>query len=155
MTPMFNAPVSTLVRRPVVKVDIATPVRDAVSLLRDAASRCLCVIDDGHLVGIFTDRDMVERCLTPSLPPDTPLRYVMESPVVSISAEASIAEALHLMDEERIRHLPLVDADGQLVGLIRARDLLEYIAECLPELVLNLPPEPVEGWQKREGGGHG
>ena len=152
---MFEPPVSVLVRRPLVRIERDAPLREATRLLRQQRTRCLAVMDRGRLLGIFTDRDMVERCFTPAVTGETLVGAVMESPVVSVRADTSVGEALRLMDQERIRHLPLVDESGALVGLIRSRDLLEYIAEALPELILNQPPAAAAGWRTREGGGHG
>ena len=63
----------------------------------------------------------------------------MTAPLVSVRPETSVVEALRLMDTQRIRHLPLVDEAGALRGLIRGRDLLEYVAEWLPQEILNAP----------------
>ncbi|MEE9277171.1 MAG: CBS domain-containing protein [Dehalococcoidia bacterium] len=147
---MLDAPVSALVRRPLVRVQRTTPLREAVGLLRQAQTRCLVVMDGESLVGLFTDRDVVERCFSSAVTADTPVGNVMDAPVITVTPDTPVVEALRLIDRERIRNLPLVDADGSLRALIRGRDLTEYIAESMPELVLNQPPKPAESWQ-REG----
>ena len=126
------------------------PLREAVPLLQKTPNRCLAVMDGDRLVGLFSDRDMVERCFSEIVTEDTPVGMVMNSPVITLPPDTSVAEALRLIDEERIRHLPLVERDGTLRGLLRGRDLLEYVAECIPELLLNQPPETT-GPLAREG----
>ena len=117
------------------------PLREAIPLLQQTPNRCLAVTENDRLVGLFSDRDMVERCFSVAVTEDTPVGVVMDAPVLSLPPDTSVAEALLLIDEERIRHLPLVEANGTLRGLLRGRDLLEYVAECIPELLLNQPPE--------------
>jgi len=75
---------------------------------------------------------------------------VMNSPVISVAPDSSMREALQLLDRERMRHLPLVEADGTLRAIIRARDILSYMAEAMPEAILNQPLAPLSPWT-REG----
>ena len=148
---MFQTPISALVRRPIVRIKTDTPLSEAAALLRREATRCLVVMEGDDVVGLFTDRDMVEKCFTSAVNGDTPVSRVMDSPLQTVPPDTSIGDALHLMDHERIRHLPLVEEDGTLRGLIRGRDLLEYIGEAIPEAVLNQPPAPSRAHQAREG----
>jgi len=134
-----------------VRIQDDTPLKEAVALLRREATRCLVVMRGEEIVGLFTDRDMVEKCFTTAVDADTPVGHVMDSPLQTVPPDTSIVDALHLMDHERIRHLPLVEEDGALRGLIRGRDLLEYIGEAIPEAVLNQPPAPARSLQAREG----
>ena len=148
---MLDTPVSALIRRPVVRVDRNMPLEDAGRLLRDAPSRCLAVMHGRRLVGLFGDRDMVEKCFTDAVEPTDPVDQVMEGMLVTVTPDTSIRDALRLMDTERLRFLPLVEEDGTLRGLIRGRDLLEYIAEAMPDAVLNQPPEVMKPLEAREG----
>ena len=149
---MFETPVSALIRRPVARIDVKAPLKEAIRRLREESARCLVVVDGPTVVGLFTDRDAVEKCFTPAVHPDTPVEQVMESPLITIPSNTPVGDALHLLDAERIRHLPLVDEDGTLRGLIRGRDILDYIAEALPQAVLNQPPDAAQAPVTREGG---
>jgi len=133
-----------------VRAPRSTPLREAARLLRQEKTRCLAVMEGDTIVGIFTDRDMVEKCFSSAVTGDTDLGVVMAAPVISISPNASLREALELLDRERMRHLPLVEEDGTLRAIIRSRDILGYIAEALPEAILNQPPAPTSPWN-REG----
>ncbi len=137
--PLFTTPVSALVRRPVTRVEQTAPLREAVEQLRQAPSRCLAVMDGERLVGLFLERNMIKHCYKAGVDEGTPVQAVMTAPLVSVRPETSVVEALRLMDTQRIRHLPLVDEAGALRGLIRGRDLLEYVAEWLPQAILNAP----------------
>ncbi|MEM0369189.1 MAG: CBS domain-containing protein [Pyrobaculum sp.] len=87
------------------------------------------VIVDGENrpIGIVTERDLI-YVLARSLPPDTPVWTVMtENPVV-INENALVTEALEKMRSLGIRHLPVVDSAGRLVGIISVRDLIDFTA---------------------------
>lgn len=137
---MLETPVSVLARTRPVRVQRDTPLREAVPLLRQERTRCLAVMQGDALVGIFTDQDMLQKCFSTAVGADTTIGLVMNSPVITVTPDSSIHDALDLIDRERIRHLPLVEADGTLRAIIRARDILNYLAESMPESVLNQPP---------------
>ena len=137
---MLETPVSVLVRTRPVRVQRDTPLRDAARLLRQERTRCLAVMDGDALVGIFTDQDMLQKCFSKGVSGDDEVGRVMNSPVITVPPDSSIHDALELIDHERMRHLPLVEPDGTLRAIIRARDILNYLAESMPEAVLNQPP---------------
>ncbi len=72
--------------------------------------------------GIFTRQDVIGRVSLPGLSLDTPISEVMTAPVVSLAAEATVADAMLLMAERSIRHVPVTRA-GRLVGIVTERDL--------------------------------
>jgi CBS domain-containing protein len=85
----------------------------------------LMVVDGGHLVGIFTERDAVFRVLAEGLDPTkTALADVMTSKPKTIAPDRAIDQALLMMHDGGFRHVPVVDA-GKPVGLISARDALD------------------------------
>ncbi len=141
---MLDAPVSALVRRPPVTIARDAPLADALQALRTRQTRCLVVVDGGRAIGLLTDRDVVEKCFHEGVSDDTPVATIMDSPVISVTPDTPILEALKVVDRERIRHLPLIEADGTLRAVIRGRDLMEYLAESMPDLILNQPPSSGE-----------
>ena len=109
-------------------------------------------MDGERVMGLLTDRDLVEKCFHEGLSEDTPVETLMDSPIVSVTPQTPILDALRIVDRERIRHLPLIEEDGTLRAVIRGRDLMEYLAESMPELVLNQPPDVAVQLRAREGG---
>jgi CBS domain-containing protein len=93
----------------------------------------LAVIDDGRLVGIVTDRDLVRRGLAQDLAPNTPVEKVMSTPVVTIGAEADLHSAFRLFRTHAVRRLAVVDFDD-FVGMITVDDLLVDLAADLFDL---------------------
>jgi CBS domain-containing protein len=87
----------------------------------------LLVIDEGKVVGIFSDKDfsckvVAENRLTEIIP----VSEVMTKPVCAIRPDQSIEDALSVMTEKRIRHLPVMDGEN-LVGLVSIGDLVKAI----------------------------
>lgn len=147
---MFNTPISALVRRPPVTIGRRAGLAEAIAMLRTRRTRCLVVMDGRRVMGLVTDRDLVDKCYHEGLSDETPVETIMDSPIISVTPDTPVLEALQVVDRERIRHLPLIEADGTLRAVIRGRDLMEYLAESMPELILNQPPEPAEPL-RREG----
>lgn len=85
----------------------------------------LLVIDDEeNLVGIFTERDVLRRVVAAELPPATvQVAEVMTTEVACCTPETSIDEARNIFRQRRIRHLPVIDDNGDIQGLISIGDL--------------------------------
>jgi len=84
----------------------------------------LVVLDDGVPVGMFTERDILVRVVGQRRPPDeSRVADVMTRELVCCEPNTSIEEARGVMKNRRIRHLPVVDGAGRLLGLISIGDL--------------------------------
>ena len=102
-------------------------VYDALLLLAEKNIGALLVIDEGQLAGIVSERDYARKVvLQGKASMKTPVREIMTEEVVTVSPENSIEEAMALMTEKKIRHLP-VTADNEIVGVISIGDLVESI----------------------------
>ena len=106
-------------------------VRDiAIRMYEKKIGSVVIVDDEGKPIGIVTERDMV-YVVARALTPDTPAWMVMtENPIV-INENALVTEAMEKMRELNIRHLPVVDASGKLVGMISFRDIIDFTAVLL------------------------
>jgi len=82
-----------------------------------------------NIVGVFSERDVVKKIVNQGLNPETTLVHeVMTSKVVAIDQNTDVIDAWKLMKEKHIRHLPITDASKNLIGVISARDVLDYLA---------------------------
>jgi CBS domain-containing protein len=121
--PAFR-PVGTLVRRPPVRVDPATTIRDAARRM-GAASASAVVVDDGHgKLGIVTDRDLRSRVATGDVPVDAPVSAVMTAEAFTVAPEQLGGEVLIELLDRGVRHAPVVDASGSVLGVLDDLDLL-------------------------------
>jgi len=101
-------------------------VLEAVEIMAEHAVGAVAVVDNGQLLGIFTERDVMLRVvLRHRHPKDTRVGDVMTSPAETITDESPEEDALVHMVERHVRHLPIVNAHGQLTGMLSIRNLLE------------------------------
>ena len=114
-----------IAKRPAASTRLGATVREVCQTLRDQKVGALAVVDQGRLVGIISERDIVTRVVAPGHDPQlTLVSEVMTSPVKTVREDISAREALELMHEGRFRHLPLVDRSDRVLGMVSVRDLL-------------------------------
>ena len=90
------------------------------------------VIDEGQVVGIFSERDALVRINTEvSQARDRPIQDFMTPNPRVLDNEAKVAFATQRMDLGGYRHVPIVDQEGELQGIISARDILRYLTDKL------------------------
>lgn len=102
-------------------------VFQALQQLAEKNVGALVVLDDGELVGIFSERDYARKViLKGKSSSDTLVREVMSSQVLYVRPEQSVDECMALMTENHVRHLPVIDGE-QLVGVISIGDLVKSV----------------------------
>jgi CBS domain-containing protein len=105
-----------------------TSVHEAARLMKKTQVGALLVVENGHLAGIFTERDALVRVLAEGLDPaTTPLAAVMTLNPITVHPDQPFVSALHLMHENGFRHVPVVE-NGRPLGMVSARDALELEA---------------------------
>jgi len=115
-----------IVSRSVLTVSRTTTVSAAVELMASAKVGSVIVVDDGRVVGIFSERDVMLRVVLEGRDPKrTQVEEVMTARVHSISPRTTGDEALKIMVQEHIRHLPVVDEQGRPQAIVSMRDLLD------------------------------
>lgn len=112
-------------RYSVVSVAPSSTVLDALKVMADKEIGAVMVIDDGHLVGIFSERDYARKVvLQGKASKDTPVREIMTDKVVCVRPEQTIEDCMGLMTDKRIRHLPVLD-HKKVVGVISIGDVVK------------------------------
>jgi CBS domain-containing protein len=143
MQALARARVAELTPRPHARVGTEDAMWKVVAEMKSKGRGAVLVEDDGALVGIFTERDLLNRVdYSDALWSHVVVRDVMTPHPMVIRPDDSLSEALRRLTQGHRRHLPIVDDRGRVVGLISIRDILTYIAERFPEDMLNLPPHP-------------
>ncbi len=102
-------------------------VFEAIQLLAKKNIGALPVMEDGRLIGIFSERDYTRKiALEGKTSRATPVREIISSPVLSVTSQHTVEEALRLMSEKHIRHLPVID-EGNMVGFVSIGDMVNWI----------------------------
>lgn len=112
-------------------------VRQATQLMNEHGIGSLLVTEAGRLIGIFTERDVLRRVVAESRSPETTcVGDVMTSQVACVSPDATIEEVADLMRRQRVRHVPIIDRDENLLGMVSIGDINAHrFAACATELV--------------------
>jgi len=114
-------------------------VLDAVRTMQKAKNGACVILDNNKLVGIFSERDLMLRVVAEGLDPDkTAVREVMTTSLGTLTTEAETSEALELMASLHIRHLPILEKDGSLAGLLSVLSLFRDHAEDLGDQLNSL-----------------
>ncbi|MBL7008271.1 MAG: CBS domain-containing protein [Planctomycetes bacterium] len=110
----------------VVFVDPGVTVREAAKAMGQVNVGCTAILKDGKLVGMFTERDVLKRVMLKDLDVDqVKVEEVMTRQVVSCRPETDVRLARLLLRDHHIRHLPVVEEDGRLLGVLSIRDLVD------------------------------
>jgi CBS domain-containing protein len=102
----------------------AATVLEAVRKMNDQSIGALVVMQGDRMIGMFTERDVLRRVMAERRSPgDVRVLEVMTRDVICVPPETDIDEAGQLMRQKRVRHLPVVDDHGRLLGIISIGDL--------------------------------
>jgi CBS domain-containing protein len=136
-------PLAELIRAPPLVCDAGMPVREAAARMVAAGATCV-IVELGSELAIVTDHDIRTRVVAEGAGPDTPLADVMSAPARTVSADRTGSEALLEMLDHGIRHLPVLDARGRLLGVLDDVDLLaaEHRAPFRVRALIARAPDP-------------
>ena len=122
--------------KPAISVERSASVLAAIGLMYERRVGAAVVLQGGRAEGIFTERDVMVKIVLRKLDPEkTLVSAVMTSPVVPIGVDANIAEALRVMIDLHVRHLPVIDEDGQVLGMLSMRHLMREQIDRLEQQV--------------------
>ena len=100
-------------------------VKETIEILYEKHIGCVVTIDeDKTCIGIFTERDAI-RLMAKNVDLDQPLGNLMTKNVITIQQDSSINEVRRKIQTHSIRHLPVVNQEGRLVGLLSVRALMD------------------------------
>ena len=104
-------------------------VKEAIGLLHKRNIGSIVIVgEDKKCEGIFTERDAI-RVIANEIPLDTPLAKVMTTNLKTVDEHATFAMVKAIMRNHNIRHLPVVDKQGRLIGMLSLRKILDEVHE--------------------------
>jgi CBS domain-containing protein len=120
-------------------IAISATVYEAVALMADKGIGALLVMEGDKLVGLLSERDYARKIILKGRSSkDTRVDEIMISSPISITPDRSIGDAMRIMTESRVRHLPVVDVRGTVVGIVSLGDLVKWVISSHEETIEQL-----------------
>lgn len=102
----------------------STPLRQIAAMMRERDCAAIPIVRNGEVLGIITDRDIATRAVARGWnAPEVPAAVVMSSPLIAVHPDETFEDAARIMMENHVHHLPVIDSDGRLLGIIAQSDL--------------------------------
>ncbi|MCW4004122.1 MAG: CBS domain-containing protein [Candidatus Bathyarchaeota archaeon] len=128
-----NVTVKDIMQKDVKTVENNTVVKDVITLMNKYDKDAILVIQSGKPTGIITVKDILIRAVEAEVPLRTVIaRMVYTNPLVVIDQNATLKEAAELMKHWNIKHLPVVDKNGALVGMVDDRQIVHADPKLIP-----------------------
>jgi len=134
-----------------VEVPKGMKIRQAIEKMQASQRKCALVMDNGKLLGIFTNHDIARKILDKDGMADQPVENVMTSNPLTLNADMKIIDAIQLMGEKPYRYMPVISDEDQVLGTLTHYAIIKYISDHFPEEIYNLPPVPDHYAQARDG----
>lgn len=126
------------VRVRVISVTPRRTVYEALKLMAEQDIGALMVLDEGKLLGIFSERDYARKgVLHGHASRETLVSQIMSSPVLSVTPTHTVDECMTLMTERHFRHLPVINGET-VVGLVSIGDLVKWIIDGHEQRIMEL-----------------
>ncbi|MEM0363724.1 MAG: CBS domain-containing protein [Sulfolobaceae archaeon] len=122
--------VKEYMKKNVIVVNRNTTLRDVAKIMTENNVGSVIVVDNGKPIGIITERDIV-RAIGRNKDLNSKAEEIMTSSLITIKEDSPITGALSLMRSYNIRHLPVIDNEGNLKGIISIRDVARAIDDAL------------------------
>ena len=124
---------------PIATVEADNTVISALRVMANRGVGAVLVTDNGALAGIFSERDYARKVVLQGKDSaTTPVRDIMTSKLIHVTPEMTVDQAMQLMSDKRIRHLPVLDAAGSLVGVVSIGDMVKETIEYQQFLIKQL-----------------
>ncbi|MDQ4014551.1 MAG: CBS domain-containing protein [Thermoproteota archaeon] len=130
--PEASAYVEDIMSKDIVKIAADKSIQDVAIIMAERNISSILLEDSGKIIGILTERDLVRNvCAKDLLASKTPAVSIMSAPLATVSRSSLVERAADLMVRNKIRHLPVEDNDGNIIGVITTTDLARYLRRKL------------------------
>jgi len=130
----------------VLSVAPKTSVMDTLKQMSDKGTGSALVLDGEHLVGIVSERDVIRKViLQKHATLEGPGSEILSRKIVAVTPDNSVDECMALMTEKRIRHLPVLDKDNHVAGVVSIGDVVKFMVAEKDFIIKNLTLYIAEG----------
>jgi len=137
---------------PPVVLDEKASVKDVLRQMQKKGSGYALLCREGKLSGIFTERDVLTKVVGVEGVLSKPVSDLMTRDPVCLHEKDPIRNAVLHMQKGGFRNVPILDEQGKIITCVRHKDIVHYLVEHFAQHVLNLPPDPGNMPDTREGG---
>jgi CBS domain-containing protein len=135
-----------LTLQPAIMCERNITVRQAIETMQHERIGCILVVEQGRLVGVFTERDVLTKVAARGVDIDRQLVDALMTPDPEcLRRDNELVYALNQMSVGGYRHIPILNDQGRPIGVVSMRDIIDYLSNLFPQEVLNLPPSPTHG----------
>ena len=139
----MNTPINQLLMqkgREIITIAPTASILDAIKLMDEKKIGALLVLNTrGKIAGFFAERDCFRKVLLDGkLPAQVQVKTAMTHKVIYVSPETTVDECMALMTEKRIRHMPVLDTEQKVLGIISIGDLVKFVASEQDAMIRNL-----------------
>lgn len=113
------------IAKELVYIKQGTRINEAIKIMADNDIGFIPVIEDGKLVGVFSEKDLME-IVAKGISLDTPIEKIAKKDAITIDSSATLKDAAELMVKHNVRHLPVLE-NGKVVGVISVRDVIKVV----------------------------
>jgi CBS domain-containing protein len=132
-------------------LDRQTTLSGAIEAMHSQKASCALVCDNDRIAGILTERDILNKVAGETVSFDSSVEHFMTRDPKVLTADDYLSDAVLLMESGDYRHVPIVDREGRVEGMVSIHNIIDLLAEIFPEEVLNLPPRTDQYMTTREG----
>lgn len=133
------------------RVQRQTPIENVLETMRREHLSAVLIEEDGVLVGIFTERDVLLKVADVPEVWDRPVEAFMTPAPQTLHKDNTVGQALRLMNEGHYRNVPVLDKQGHIAGNLSQKSIIRFLTDRFPRDIYNLPPDPEVVPQTKEG----
>ena len=109
-------------------IEPTATVYEALQVMADKGVGALLVMQSNRLIGVISERDYARKIILRGLSSKTtPVSEIMSAPARTVNPDTTVDDAMHIMTDHRIRHIPVVQRDGRVAGVVSVGDLVKWI----------------------------
>lgn len=124
---LAEAPVESIMTKDVKVVQPSESLAQCVKVMKDSNIGSILVVQNQKPLGIFTERDLIRQMAEGPENLEHKVEKFMSQPLITISASTPVWDALSLMENRKIRRLPVIKNNGELAGIVTERDVMRLI----------------------------